>query len=78
MHHPMNITKERPINYASSNEFIMTLNSPPLQKKLNNFLRTYSTHLNNVEQMTADLFDIINTISTKSPSLSSKRTVVLI
>ena len=69
----VNILKERPIKYASINEFLMKLNSPSIQEKINNFQCTYSTPMTSVEKMTDDLVDIINVSSTST--FSSKKNV---
>ena len=69
----VNIIKERPLKYASPDEFVMKLNSPPLQEKLKNFVQAYSTPSAEIEEMTTDLVDILTTSCAKSPSLKNKK-----
>ena len=68
------IIKERPIKYASDDEFLMKLNSPLGKEKLKKFLNLYSNSLDtSIESMTADLVDIINTTSSASNNWKSKK-----
>ena len=67
------ILKERPIKYASVDEFLMKLISPPIQEKLKKFQHTYSAPLDSVENMTDDLVDIINFSSTITSASKKKK-----
>ena len=67
------VIKERPLKYASPNEFVMKLNSPVVQEKLNKFQHTHSSAVNSVEPMTDDLVNILTSASTSITHKKKKR-----
>ena len=70
----INIIKLRPIKYASVDEFIMKLNSPNSNEKIQSFLHNHTNPCStSLENMTADLIDIINTSSTAIVSYRNKK-----
>ena len=68
------IIKERPVKYASNQDFLMKLTSPLGKEKLENFVNIYSNSTaSSVEEMTADLVDIINTASSERVNVKENK-----